>query len=87
MAELIMNQPIFPGESSVDQLVEIIKVMGTPSRQQILAMNPNYTEFKFPNIKSQPLSKVNFSLFFFFFHFLKEKRKRKKKEIMRVKVK
>ena len=58
MAELIMNQPIFPGESGVDQLVEIIKVLGTPTKQQILAMNSNYTEFKFPIIKCQPWSKV-----------------------------
>lgn len=26
MAELLLGQPIFPGESGVDQLVEIIKV-------------------------------------------------------------
>jgi len=25
MAELMMSQPLFPGESAVDQLVEIIK--------------------------------------------------------------
>ncbi|KAL0373639.1 UNVERIFIED_CONTAM: Shaggy-related protein kinase theta [Sesamum radiatum] len=28
MAELLLGQPLFPGESSVDQLVEIIKVFG-----------------------------------------------------------
>lgn len=26
MAELLLGQPLFPGESGVDQLVEIIKV-------------------------------------------------------------
>jgi serine/threonine-protein kinase MDS1/RIM11 len=26
MAELLLGQPMFPGESGVDQLVEIIKV-------------------------------------------------------------
>ena len=31
IAELLVGQPIFPGESGVDQLVEIIKVLGTPS--------------------------------------------------------
>jgi serine/threonine protein kinase len=30
IAELMLGQPIFPGESGVDQLVEIIKVLGTP---------------------------------------------------------
>jgi glycogen synthase kinase 3 beta len=48
VAELMLGQPLFPGESGVDQLVEIIKVLGTPTKEQIQAMNPNYTEFKFP---------------------------------------
>jgi serine/threonine protein kinase len=52
MAELLLGQPLFPGESGVDQLVEIIKVLGTPTRQQIEKMNPNYSEFKFPQINT-----------------------------------
>ena len=58
MAELLLGSPLFPGESGVDQLVEIIKVLGTPTREQIRDMNPSYTEFKFPQIKSHPWSKV-----------------------------
>ena len=58
MAELLLGQPLFPGESGVDQLVEIIKVLGTPTREEIHSMNPNYTEFKFPQIKAHPWSKV-----------------------------
>jgi len=38
--------------------VEIIKVLGTPTREQIKEMNPNYTEFKFPQIKAHPWPKV-----------------------------
>lgn len=38
--------------------MEIIKVLGTPSKQQIELMNPNYTEFKFPQIKSNPWNRV-----------------------------
>ena len=34
------------------------QVMGTPSAQQVRSMNPNYNEFKFPQIKPQPWSKV-----------------------------
>ena len=30
MAELLLGQPLFPGESGVDQLVEIIKVRTPP---------------------------------------------------------
>jgi len=58
MAELLLGQPIFPGDSGVDQLVEIIKVLGTPTREQIREMNPNYQEFKFPQIKAHPWTKV-----------------------------
>ena len=58
MAELMLGQPLFPGESGIDQLVEIIKVLGTPTREQIRTMNPNYMEHKFPQIKPHPFEKV-----------------------------
>ncbi|CAI4230189.1 unnamed protein product [Auanema sp. JU1783] len=58
MAELMLAQPIFPGDSGVDQLVEIIKVLGTPTKEQIQNMNPNYKEFKFPQIKAHPWTRV-----------------------------
>merc|ERR1719313_722239 len=50
ITEMLLGHPLFPGESGVDQLVEIIKVLGTPTREQIEKMNPNYTTFKFPQI-------------------------------------
>ncbi|KAG8052959.1 hypothetical protein GUJ93_ZPchr0001g31995 [Zizania palustris] len=90
LAELLLGQPLFPGESAVDQLVEIIKVLhdvrmfhiqhlysamviscvnlmlwqvlGTPTREEIRCMNPNYTEFRFPQIKAHPWHKVVFYL-------------------------
>lgn len=58
IAELMLGQPIFPGESGVDQLVEIIKILGTPSKEQIQAMNPDYKEYKFPMIRPLPWEKV-----------------------------
>ncbi|XP_057301883.1 glycogen synthase kinase-3 beta-like isoform X2 [Hydractinia symbiolongicarpus] len=58
LAELLLGQPIFPGDSGVDQLVEIIKVLGTPTREQIREMNQHYTEFRFPQIKPHPWSRV-----------------------------
>lgn len=58
VAELLIGKPVFPGESGVDQLVEIIKVLGTPTREQIHDMNPNYQEFKFPHVRSHPWSRV-----------------------------
>lgn len=70
LAELLLGQPIFPGDSGVDQLVEIIKVLGTPTKEQIREMNRNYTEFRFPQIKAHPWSKVCISFILFFIFFL-----------------
>ena len=58
MGELLLGRPLFPGESGVDQLVEIIKVLGTPSKEQLLTMVPTLTEFNFPQVRSTTLAKV-----------------------------
>jgi len=58
LAELLMGNILFPGDSGVDQLIEIIKILGTPSKEEIQAMNPNHTSFKFPQIKPHPWNKV-----------------------------
>ena len=58
LAELLLGSPLFPGDSAVDQLVEIIKILGTPTRDQILAMNPHYTDFKFPAVRPNPWHKI-----------------------------
>lgn len=58
MAELLLGEPVFPGESAVDQLVEIIKILGTPTYEQVKLMNPNYNEFRFPQIKAHHWTKV-----------------------------
>jgi serine/threonine protein kinase len=63
MAELMLGQPLFPGESGIDQLVEIIKVLGTPTRDQIKTMNPNYMEHKFPAVRPFPPVVLPFSPF------------------------
>lgn len=57
-AELLLAQPLFPGDSGVDQLVEIIKVLGTPTKEEIRSMNSNYIEFKFPQIKGCQWKKI-----------------------------
>lgn len=58
MGEFLLGQPLFPGESGIDQLVEIIKILGTPSKEEIAKMNPQYVDHKFPQIKPHPFSKV-----------------------------
>mmetsp|Transcript_9622 Transcript_9622/g.10961 ORF Transcript_9622/g.10961 Transcript_9622/m.10961 type:complete len:405 (-) Transcript_9622:362-1576(-) len=56
--ELLLGRPLFPGQSGVEQLVEIIKSLGTPTKQQIEAMNRSYTEFKFPQITAYPWERM-----------------------------
>ncbi|KAA0185249.1 Protein kinase shaggy [Fasciolopsis buskii] len=58
IGELLLGRPLFPGGSGVDQLVEIIKVLGTPTPEQVLEMNPQYSEFKFPNVVGCPWEKL-----------------------------
>jgi len=58
IGELFLGTPLFQGGSGVDQLVEIIKVLGAPSKVDILAMNPNYTQFSFPAVKPMPWKEV-----------------------------
>lgn len=58
LAELLIGTPLFPGSSGVDQLVEIIKVLGTPTRDELKSMNPNYQEFKFPQIRAHPWANI-----------------------------
>jgi len=58
LGELLLNNPLFPGESGVDQLVEIIKILGTPNREQIDDMNPQAAQqFRFPPVRPHPWSR------------------------------
>lgn len=50
IAECFLASPLFQGGSAVDQLVEIIKVLGAPTKEQIIAMNPSYNQFIFPTV-------------------------------------
>ena len=38
IAELVLNKPIFPGKSATDEFLEIMKILGTPSFEQMKAM-------------------------------------------------
>ena len=58
VAEMLTGVSLFPGENNVDQMVEIIKVLGTPTPEEIRQMNPNYNSFNFPNIQKRDLKDV-----------------------------
>ena len=66
LVEMINGTPPFMGDSQIDQLIEIIKVLGTPTKVDIDEMNKNYDmkEYsKFPKIKQNPWKNVSLSLY------------------------
>jgi len=52
MGEISDGDPIFPGESEIDQLFCIQKVMGplTAQQQEDFKKNPRYIGYKFPDV-------------------------------------
>jgi len=58
LGELILGKVLFAGKNSVEQLVEIIKILGTPTAEEVKKMNPNYTEQSFPSIKTKDWGSV-----------------------------
>lgn len=58
IAEMILGMPLFPGETSVKQFVEIVRILGAPTHEDFEALNPSLKETKFRDVKPFPLSKV-----------------------------
>ncbi|EDO07924.1 protein kinase domain containing protein [Babesia bovis T2Bo] len=58
IGELLMGKPMFAGDTSIDQLVKIIQVLGTPTIEQMYAMHPNYQNVTFPNIRAADLTRL-----------------------------
>jgi glycogen synthase kinase 3 beta len=55
IAELVINKPIFQGKSATDQLLQIMKILGTPTNEQLKAMNgKNINASKLPKINQMP---------------------------------
>jgi cyclin-dependent kinase-like len=52
MGEISDGDPLFPGESEVDQLYCIQKILGplTPALQDLFNTNPRFIGYKFPSI-------------------------------------
>ena len=59
IGEMVLNKPIFPGKSAKDQLFEIIKVLGSPKKDEILKMNNEFKGvIKLPNMVKKPWKDV-----------------------------
>ncbi|GAA5940869.1 uncharacterized protein JCM15063_000904 [Sporobolomyces koalae] len=63
LGELLGGQVLFAGGSGLDQLVEIIKVLGTPSKADTRAMNPLYEQsYPLTRVKRTPFEKAGSEL-------------------------
>jgi glycogen synthase kinase 3 beta len=60
LVEMITCEPLFIASNNIDQLVEIIRVLGTPTVEEVLAMNHSYdmSQFGFPRIQARDWRKV-----------------------------
>lgn len=58
-AEMATKQPLFPGDSEIDELYKIFRLLGTPNNQNWpnVTQLPDYTPV-FPQWNAQPLSSV-----------------------------
>lgn len=55
VVELLTLEPIFPGDSSQEQLIEIMKILGTPPQKYIdLYEEEKSMHYNFPVIKPTP---------------------------------
>jgi glycogen synthase kinase 3 beta len=53
IAELVINKPIFAGKSATDQLLQIMKILGTPTPEEIKSMNEKFKS-KLPEKAPRP---------------------------------
>lgn len=54
-SELLLGYPIFHEDSGIDQLVLIISKLGTPTKEQIRAMNKSYAKYDLPQVYCPPM--------------------------------
>ena len=59
IAELCLSRSIFPGKTSEDQLLEIMKILGSPTKEELINMNGKYK-----NIKMEKIPKKSWNEFF-----------------------
>ena len=58
IAEMVMGKPLFAGKTQNDQLIEIIKVLGSISKEDIIEINPKFTDMRMPEIKKLPWHRI-----------------------------
>lgn len=60
--QIINKTPLFIGKNSLEHLVEVIKILGTPTHDDIKAMNSEYNvqQFDVPLVKKKQWSEVKY---------------------------
>ena len=59
--EILNGRPLFIADSSLNHILEVIKVLGTPTRDDVRSMNPSYeiNDYDLPLIKRKSLKQVS----------------------------
>lgn len=55
---MLLGHPLFAGDNEMKHMLQIVKVLGTPTQDQIKAMSPNCGEYKLPNVQACGWEKV-----------------------------
>jgi serine/threonine protein kinase len=50
IAELVLGEPLFKGSNHKSQLLEIVKILGTPNENEVIAMNPDHKNKRLPKL-------------------------------------
>jgi len=58
LGELMDNSVLFLGENRADQIAQIISVLGTPTSEELRAMNPNYADLALPDLPKRDWASV-----------------------------
>jgi len=59
LAEMLIRKPFFQGESTVNQLIHIMSILGPPDSNQLLYLNKNNAlNCQFPKVKRSPLKEA-----------------------------
>ena len=63
--EILNRRPLFIADSSLNHILEVIKVLGTPNKDDVRSMNPQYelADYDLPQIKPKSFRHVFFYAF------------------------
>eukprot|EP00466_Bigelowiella_natans_P009572 jgi/Bigna1/90917/estExt_fgenesh1_pg.C_830004 len=57
IAETFMHHPLFMGDSNTGQLMAVVKTLGTPTRQELRCLSPNFNGY-LPTVRALPWASV-----------------------------